>query len=323
MAFPTRISNQEGAMISIYKSNGSVLEQINEFTSGCWINVVDPNSDEIERLSALGLPMDFITYPLDLDERARSEREDDGKMLILIRIPYYQGQNMDVPYSTIPLGIVLTEQYIITVCRKPTDLIQELTSGRVRGLATSKRIRLVLQILLNNATKFLSFLREINQKTEELEDRLQESLQNKEVMELLKYQKSLVYFTTALKGNELLLERLKRTNLFSMFPDDEDLLEDVITENQQAIEMVNISSTILSSMMDAFASIISNNLNVVMKVLAAVTILLNLPALITSFFGMNVDLPMMNHPFVWIYILVLSIILVVITALIFVRRNWF
>ncbi|HML40105.1 MAG TPA: magnesium transporter CorA family protein [Bellilinea sp.] len=142
-------------------------------------------------------------------------------------------------------------------------------------------------------------------------------------MELLKYQKSLVYFTTALKGNELLLERLKRTNLFSMFPDDEDLLEDVITENQQAIEMVNISSTILSSMMDAFASIISNNLNVVMKVLAAVTILLNLPALITSFFGMNVDLPMMNHPFVWIYILVLSIILVVITALIFVRRNWF
>lgn len=310
-------------MISMYKSNGPVLDQISEIASGCWINVVDPNTDEIEQLSALGLPMDFITYPLDLDERARSEREDDGKMLILIRIPYYQGQKMDVPYTTIPLGIVLTDQYIITICRKPTDLIQEFITGKVRGLSTNKRIRFVLRLLLANANKFLSFLREINQKTEELEDRLQESLQNKEVLELLKYQKSLVYFTTALKANELLLERLKRTNLFHMFPDDEDLLEDVITENQQAIEMVNISSNILSSMMDAFASIISNNLNVVMKVLAAVTILLNLPTIVTSFFGMNVDLPLQGSPLMWIYIMVLSVALVVITTMIFLRRKWF
>lgn len=310
-------------MISIYKSNGANLEKLEEVTSGCWINVVDPNSDEIEQLTGLGLPMDFITYPLDLDERSRSEREDDGKMLVLIRIPYYQGANVDVPYITIPLGLVLTDQYIITICRKQTELIQEFVTGKVRGLSTSKRIRFILRVLLNNATKFLSFLREINQKTEDLEDRLVASQQNKEVLELLKYQKSLVYFTTALKANELLLERLQRTKLFHMFPDDEDLLEDVITENQQAIEMVNIAQNILSSLMDAFASIISNNLNVVMKVLAVVTILLSLPTIVTSYFGMNVTLPLQDNPIMWIYILVLSIALVVLTAMIFLRRKWF
>lgn len=310
-------------MISIYKSNGTTLEKLDEVTSGCWINVVDPNSDEIEQLAGLGLPMDFITYPLDLDERSRSEREDDGKMLVLIRIPYYQGANVDVPYITIPLGLVLTDEYIITICRKQTELIQEFVTGKVRGLSTSKRIRFVLRVLLNNASKFLSFLREINQKTEDLEDRLVASQQNKEVLELLKYQKSLVYFTTALKANELLLERLQRTKLFHMFPDDEDLLEDVITENQQAIEMVNIAQNILSSLMDAFASIISNNLNVVMKILAAVTILLSLPTIVTSYFGMNVNLPLQDNPIMWIYILVLSVVLVVLTAMIFLRRKWF
>ena len=310
-------------MITIYKTNGSALDQIEQVTEGCWINVVDPNTDEIERLTLLGLPMDFITYPLDLDERARSEREDDGKMLVLIRIPFFQGAKVDVPYITIPLGIILTDQFIITICRKQTELVNEFVQGKVKGLATGKRIRFVLRLLLNDATKFLSFLREINRTTEELEDRLQQSLQNKEVMELLKYQKSLVYFTTALKQNELLLERLQRTQLFHMFPDDEDLLEDVITENQQAIEMVNIASSILSSMMDAFASIISNNLNVVMKILAAVTILLNLPVIVTGFYGMNINLPLMGHPFVWVYILLTCLVLVAATAVLFIRRNWF
>ena len=310
-------------MIKIYKSTENGLIQLDDFIPNCWINVVDPTPDEIMRLSVEGIPMDFITYPLDLDERARTEREDDGKMLILIRIPYYQGPKADAPYITIPLGIILTDQYIITVCRWQTDIIREFESGRVKGLSTAKRIRFVLRILLSNASKFLAYLREINRNVEQTEDRLQQSQQNKEVLELLQYQKSLVYFTTALKANELLLERLQRTQLFRMYPDDEDLLEDVITENQQAIEMVNISSNILSSMMDAFASIISNNLNVVMKILASVTILVSLPNMITSFYGMNVDLPLQENPIAWEFILGVCLFMVGVALFIFARKRWF
>ncbi|HAD06336.1 MAG TPA: magnesium transporter [Anaerolineaceae bacterium] len=310
-------------MIKIYKSTENGLIHLDEFIPNCWINVVDPTPDEIERLTVEGIPMDFITYPLDLDERARTEREDDGKMLILIRIPYYQGPKADAPYITIPLGIILTDRYIITVCRWQTDIIREFESGRVKGLSTAKRIRFVLRILLSNASKFLAYLREINRNVEQTEDRLQQSQQNKEVLELLQYQKSLVYFTTALKANELLLERLQRTQLFRMYPDDEDLLEDVITENQQAIEMVNISSNILSSMMDAFASIISNNLNVVMKILASVTILVSLPTMITSFYGMNVELPLQENPIAWELILGVCLFMIGIALYIFARKRWF
>jgi magnesium transporter len=310
-------------MINIYKSSSTGLEQIPDFTTGCWVNMIDPTSDEIERVMGQGIPQDFITYPLDMDERARSEREDDGKMLILIRIPFFQGLTVDVPYITMPLGIILTDQMIITVCRRQNDLTTEFASTKTKNLSTGKRLRFVLRLLLLNANKFLDHLRLINKMTEELEDRLQQSMQNKEVLELLKYQKSLVYFTTALKANELLLERLQRTQLFRQYSDDEDLLEDVITENQQAIEMVNISNNILSSMMDAFASIISNNLNVVMKFLASVTILLSLPTIITSFFGMNVALPFANQSFSWQLILGISMLVVGVTTWLFIRRRWF
>lgn len=310
-------------MITIYRSREGALETVPEIVSGCWINVVDPTSDEIERLVCEGIPQDFLTYPLDLDERSRTEREDDGKMLILLRIPYFQSQMVDVPYITIPLGIILTDQFIVTVCRYPNEIINEFTLGRVRHLSTAKRIRFVLRILLSTANLYLAYLREINRTVESVEDQLQLSMQNREVMELLKYQKSLVYFTTALKSNELLLERLQRAQLFRMYPDDEDLLEDVITENQQAIEMANISSSILTSMMDAFASIISNNLNVVMKFLTSVTILLNVPVIITGFYGMNVDLPLQEFSFAWQIILAICVGLVAITAIYFTRRRWF
>jgi len=310
-------------VITIYRSREGVLETVPEIVNGCWINVIDPTSDEIEQLACQGIPQDFLTYPLDLDERSRTEREDDGKMLILLRIPYYQSQVVDVPYITIPLGIILTDQFILTVCRYPNLVIHEFTSGRARNLSTAKRIRFVLRILLSTANLYLTYLREINRTVEAVEDRLQQSMENREVMELLKYQKSLVYFTTALKSNELLLERLQRAQLFRMYPDDEDLLEDVITENQQAIEMADISSNILTSMMDAFASIISNNLNVVMKFLTSVTILLSLPVIVTGFYGMNVELPLQEYAFTWQIILLICVLLVSIAAVYFARRRWF
>jgi magnesium transporter len=308
-------------MISYICSNENGLTVLTEPCAGCWINIVDPTPEEITRLQNLGVPHDYITYPLDLDERPRTERED-GEVLIVLRVPYFQGDTSDIPYSTIPLGIILNDQYILTICKLESRIIEEFLSGRIKGLNTSKRNRFVLRILLYTATRYLASLREINKAVEVLEDQLQQSTRNKEVLELLKYEKSLTYFTTALKSNELMMERLQRSQLFKAYPEDEDLLEDVLTENQQAIEMTNISNNILSSMMDAFASIISNNLNTVMKFLASITIVLSLPTMVASFYGMNVDLPIQQHPLAFIAVVLLSVGVSILVALIFARRDW-
>lgn len=310
-------------MITIYKSTEFGVEKFDELVGGAWINVVDPTTDEIEQIQSWGIPQDFLTYPLDLDERSRTEREDDGTLLVVLRVPYFQGSAVDVPYATLPLGMIMTDKYVITVCRRPSDILQELTTGRTRGFSTGKRNRFMLRVLLSTATKFLSYLREINKNVDEVEDRLQVSTRNKEVLELLKYQKSLVYFTTALKTNELMLERLQRSQLFRMYPDDEDLLEDVITENQQAIEMTNITINILNSLMDAFASIISNNLNAIMKFLASITVVLSLPTIITSFFGMNVPLPWSANSMAPMFILAMSVLISVLVTYVFIKRDWF
>jgi magnesium transporter len=310
-------------VITIYKRTEGGLEKLDQPANNSWINAVDPSQEEIDLLVSWGIPHNFVTYPLDLDERARTEREDDGSLLILLRVPVFQGLHADVPYISIPLGVISTSRYIVTVCRMQNDIVQEFASGRMRGLETAKRNRFILRLLLTTATRFLSYLREINKVVDLTEDQLQRSQRNRELLELLKYQKSLVYFTTALKSNELMMERLQRWQFFRMYSEDEDLLEDVITENQQAIEMVTISTNILSSTMDAFASIISNNLNAVMKFLASATIVVNLPTIVYSFFGMNVDLPMQTWPFAFIGILSISVAISVVVVMAFIRRDWF
>ena len=309
-------------MLTFVKNNPTGLETVGDPVGGCWINAIDPTLDEIARLQKLGIPPDFITNPLDIDERPRTERED-GKLLILLRIPYFQGETFDVPYITIPMGIILGEPYLVTICKRNNDILQEFASGRVKGLSTTKRNRFILRLLLGTATRYLNCLREISRAVEALEDKLQMSIRNKEVLELLKYEKSLTYFTTALKANELMLERLQRSQMFKAYPEDEDLLEDAITENQQAIEMTNIQSNILSGMMDAFASIISNNLNGVIKLLTSVTLVLSFPAMVAAFYGMNVALPFDDHPLAFGLVLVIALSLSAIVALILKKRDWF
>ncbi len=309
-------------MLTIYKHSESGLNIINEPTEGSWISLIDPTSAEVSQIQALGIPQDYLTYPLDLDERSRTEREN-GELLIIFRIPFYQGAASDVPFTTIPLGIILTERYLITVCRQDNDILQDFASGKVRGLSTGKRNRFLLRLLLNTAQKYLFYLREINKRVDALEDQLQKSTRNREVLELLKYEKSLTFFTTALKGNELLMERLQRSQIFKAYPDDEDLLDDVLTENQQAIEMVNISNNILSSMMDAFASIISNNLNRVMKFLASITIIMSIPTIIASFYGMNVRIPFEESSLAFFIVVGITLAIIIPVILIFYRKDWF
>ena len=308
-------------MINIYKSSEAGLVTLNEPLEGSWINVLDPTPEEYAWLENLGIPRDYISYPLDVDERSRVEREN-GELLIVLRVPLFNGKNADIPYSTIPLGIILTDKYLVTVCKQENSIVQDMIRGRARGLSTPKRFRFILRLLLLTATTYLNYLREITKTVDALEDQLQLSTRNKEVYELLKYQKSLTYFTTALKSNELMMERLQRSSLFKTYPEDDDLLEDVITENQQAIEMTNITSNILSSMMDAFASIISNNLNAVMKFLASITIIVSLPTLISSFYGMNVKLPFMNQPWAFLFTVILAVVITVAVGLFFAKKDW-
>ncbi len=308
-------------MLSIYKNTESGFETLDTIANGAWVNVVDPTPDEIEKLVNWGMDMDYVNYSLDQDEMPRMERDEDYTF-ILLRIPIHQPDS-DIPYNTVPLGIMILGNKIMTVCRYDSDIFKSLTNGKYKQMKTGKRYRLTLYIFLETAARYLNLLREINRATELVEDRLQKSTQNRELLELLKYQKSLTYFATALRSNEVMMERVQKTQLFNYYEEDQDLLEDVLTENQQAIQMTSINTEILSSMMDAFASIISNNLNVVMKALAALTIILNVPTIVASFFGMNVNLPGEGHPLAFLSVLGLSLGLTALATFIFYKRNWF
>jgi len=308
-------------MITFFKNNEYGLNILPQPVQNCWINVVDPTPEEVNQLHELGISPDYITYSLDQDERPRTER--NGEILIILRTPCFQGKLADIPYTTIPLGIILSNEYIVTVCKRENDVIQEFVQGRMKDLSTAKRYRFVLRILLATANKYLNYLREITKMVDAVEDELQLSTRNKEVLELLKFEKTLTYFTTALKSNELMMERLQRSQLFKAYPDDEDLLEDVITENQQAIEMTNIQTNILNGLMDAFASIISNNLNGIMKFLASITIVLSIPSIVVGFYGMNVPLPMQGHVLAFVGVLGITLLISSLVVVLFYKRDWF
>jgi len=309
-------------VVQIYKSIGSELKPLDDVIAGCWVNLFDPSPSEINDLvQKFGIPYDFLTAPLDLDEIPRTEKEDSFSF-ILIRIPYFRGKEEAVPYSTVPLGIILNEDILVTVCAIETELIREMTMPTARSVSTSKRHRFILRLFLRVANRYLQYLRVINKAVEQLEDRLVDSQRNEEVLQLLKYEKSLTYFMTALKGNEILMSRLQRSRMFEEYPEDEELLDDVVIEMRQAIEMTEIASGILSQMMDAFASIISNNLNVVMKFLAGMTIILTFPTMVASFYGMNVTLPFEDSPYAFPLTVLLSAVMAVVSLIVFRRKNW-
>jgi magnesium transporter len=309
-------------MLTIYKTTEHGLEQLESMANGVWVKAVDPTPEEMKQLVGWGIDADYINYSLDLDEMPRIERDEDYTF-ILIRIPHRQPDS-DIPYITIPLGIMIKGNMIVTICRHDKEMFKVLANGKYRLLKTGKRYRFALYIFLETATRYLTHLREINRMTEAIEDQLQQSTRNREVLELLKYQKSLTYFATALRSNEVMMERVQRTQIFNYYEDDQDLLEDVLTENQQAIQMTSIATELLSAMMDAFASIISNNLNAVMKILAALTIIIALPGTVGTFFGMNVPLPVSDtSPFSFLTVIGISIALAAIATFIFYKRDWF
>lgn len=307
-------------MINYFLTVDSALSQIEEITPGCWINVVNPTEEEIDLLvREYRLDAGFVRSSLDEEETSRIEVEDD-QVLVIVDAPVTQMEESGMIYSTMPLGIILTGQNIFTITLKENAVLKEFADGQVRGVQTNLRNRLALQILLRVASRFHQYLRQIDKITNYVEKQLHKSLRNKELIQLLELQKSLVYFSTSLKANELTLEKILRGRIIKMYDEDQELLEDVLIEVKQAIEMSNIYSSVLTGTMDAFASVISNNLNIVMKVLTSITILLSIPNVITSAYGMNVEgLPV---PFFW-FPMLLTLVAVGITALILKKHDMF
>jgi magnesium transporter len=309
-------------VITIYKQIGKTITRTAMLEKNCWLRVTAPTEIEIETLMRdYGLPADTIKDILDLDERPRYERED-GYRLIILRVPWYEKET-EVPYRTLPLGIVLLPDLIVTIGLRETDFLASFVDNRVRGLDLADPVSFVLHLLHQAARGYLRDLKEINRRTGMIEKDLQKSIKNNELIGLLALEKSLVYFTTSLKGNEMLIHKLQRTQLRQPTEEQEDLCEEVITENRQAIEMADIYSNILSGLMDAFASVISNNLNVVMKRLTTISIVLMIPTLFASLYGMNVALPLQGRPLAFWGIAAVSLAGSLLGALVLMTRRAF
>lgn len=309
-------------MINFYLSDNEHLQKLDIPAPGCWINMVAPDDGEIQKIAKrYQLDTDIIKAALDLDERSRIEFDTDYTM-ILVNIPAVEDDQEKELYTTIPLSIILAGDALITVCSEETPILKPFREGMMRSFRTQMRSRFILQILYRMATLFLAYLHVIDKKSDQVEDQLQKSTKNKELVELLRLEKSLLYFTTALRSNEAVMKKLFRTELIRKYPEDSELLEDVIVENEQAIEMANIYSGILSGMMDAFASVISNNLNIVMKVLAVFTLVLSIPNIIFGAYGMNVNpagMPFASSPQGFAIIVALAIVISGVVAYIFTK----
>ena len=298
-------------MLNIYamQSQSRELRKIDEITPGAWLNLENPSDKELEEVAEkTGVGEDMLKAALDEEERARIET-DDGNTLIIVDIPVIDDSADWYVYSTLPLGIITAGDYFITVCLRETAVLGDFIKGRVRNFDANKRTRFIYQILYLNAIKFLHCLKQIDKTSMRVQQTLHRSMKNKELIQLLDLEKALVYFSTSLNSNQIVIDRLRAMSTIKHYEDDDEILDDVIVENKQAIEMATIYRDIMSGTMDAFASVISNNQNTVMKFLAAITIILTIPTIIASIWGMNVGVPFAGT--VWGFWAVIGIIVAV------------
>ena len=306
-------------MLKIYNTNMETnkLEEIKEFRKGSWINLVNPSENEIKRVcESINIQEDFIRDALDYEEKARiDEEDDDNTILFVIDVPVIEKSEDNDIYSTMPLGmIVVRDDFFITVSLRKNKVIEDFEKRKIKNFQTYKKTRFIFQIFYLNSSYFLNYLKQINKETEIAEYILKNSMKNKELLKLLSLEKGLVYFATSLKSNEIVMEKTMRGKIVKLYDDDEDILEDAIIENRQAIEMAQIYTNILNGTMDAYASIISNNLNGVMKFLTSITIVLAIPTMISSFWGMNVKLPFENSPIGFIIMVLIAVVLTLVVT---------
>ena len=313
-------------MLRMFSTINGQVERVEKPESGSWLCLSEPTDAELASVaSETGIDLADLRAPLDDEERSRVDVEDDYTMII-VDIPTVEERGGRDWYETIPLSIIVTETLIVTVCMQDTPVLHPFMEGTIRGFNTFMRSRFILQILYRNATMYLRYLRIIDKKSEQVEEKLHFSPRNQELIELLELEKSLVYFTTSLRSNEAVLEKLIKLESIKKYPEDTELLEDVIIENTQAIEMANIYSGILQSMMDAFASVISNNLNDVMKILSVITIVMSIPTIIFSAYGMNLapsGMPFSSTIWGFLIVILVSIAASIIAALFLSKKKYF
>lgn len=306
-----------------YWEAGNSFTRLNEYQPNCWINSQELTNEEVETLiNDYNVPREFVMDVLDIDERSRIEVDEDT-VLIILRVPL-NNQNNGIPFITVPLGIIFSNNQIITICSRRTEIIPSLIKAvNDNKITITNRFDYVLRIFLISAVWFLQFLKEINVQTALIEKDLENATKNKELHRLLRMEKCLVFFITSLKTNEMVLAKMRNSRNMQWIEHDEDLMEDVIIETKQALEMANVYSDIQSGMMDAFASVISNNLNVIMKQLTSVTIILMIPTLVASLYGMNVPNSFENSPYAFVYVIGISVLLSLVGILLIKWKNWF
>ncbi len=315
-------------MLKIYNTDIETnnFEEIKEFKKGSWISLTNPSEVEIKKVcESINIQEDFIRDALDFEEKARiDEEEDDNTILFVVDVPIIEKTEENQMYTTMPLGmIVVRDDFFITVSLRKNKVIEDFEKRKIKNFQTYKKSRFIFQILYLNSSYYLTHLKQINKETEIAEYILKNSMKNKELLKLLNLEKSLVYFRTSLKSNELVMERTMKGKIIKLYEEDEDILEDAITENRQAIEMVKIYSDILNGTMDAYASIISNNLNRVMKTLTSITIVLAVPTMISSFWGMNVPVPFQYNKFGFLIMITLAIVITLLVTWWLKKRDMF
>lgn len=313
-------------MLRIYNTDmqTGAFDEINEFKRGSWINIINPSEEEIDLVCKnIGIQDGFIRDALDFEEKARIDyEEDDNTTLFVVDVPIIEKNDESYIYTTMPLGmIIVRDDFFITVSLQENQVMQNFEKIKVKNFQTYKKTRFLFQILSVNASYYLLYLKQISKETEKAESTLKASMKNQELLKLLSLEKSLVYFTTSIRSNEVVMEKALRGKIIKLYEEDEDILEDAITENKQAIEMSKIYSDILNGTMDAYASIISNNLNGVMKFLTSITIILAIPTMISSFWGMNVNLPFQNSNLGFVIMLIIAFIITVLITIWLKKKN--
>lgn len=312
-------------MVKMYNTNmnTNLTSETNIFQKGNWINMINPTKDEVDFIcKAINIEPDFITYSLDAEEKARIDIEDDNTILFIIDVPISEEENGNIVYTTMPVGVIFVrDEYLITISIKETALMTKMEQLVKKSLATYKKSQFLFQVFYENASMYLSMLKIINKKTELLEKTLKKSLKNEDLMKMLNIEKSLVYFTTSLKSNELVMEKTLRGKIIKLYEEDEDLLEDSIIENKQAMEVSKTYSDILNETMDVYASVISNNINDVMKILTSITIILAVPTLIASIWGMNVPVPLQYNQNGFVFLIAISIVITLLIMIWFKKKD--
>lgn len=312
-------------MIHYFKNIDHKTVEIDNPEEGSWVNVLPPlKQEEFSQLSEkLEIPIDFLTDSLDIDERSRFEKEDNVR-LIVIKAPTENNSfnDSDAYYITIPICIILTHNQIVTVNSFENPAIKKFLST-FQNRSPDKKSMMVLKIFEKVVQNFLEYLKEINQRRNLLEQKLYDASRNEQLLQLMRVQKSLVYFVTALRSNELLFMKLERSNFLSLNDEEKEFLNDLIVDNSQALEMANVYTNILSSTLDAFASIIANNQNQVLKRLAVITIVLTFPVLISSLFGMNVPSGFEHSPYAFYIVVFLSLVISLVIGWLFLRKKIF